>query len=88
MSNPCFNYIHSHQYKNHCVYFTNIFYYNDFSERDNIVQNYRPMSIGSRQVTLSWEKPKKTDVTQYVVSGQRTVILIHTLYTYINDIIP
>ncbi|XP_060552124.1 tyrosine-protein phosphatase Lar-like isoform X6 [Ruditapes philippinarum] len=43
-------------------------------ERDDTVQNYRPMSVGSRQVTLSWEKPRKTDVTQYVIEyqGQKT----------------
>ncbi|XP_053394772.1 tyrosine-protein phosphatase Lar-like isoform X3 [Mercenaria mercenaria] len=39
-------------------------------DRDDIVQNYRPMSVRSRQITLSWEKPKKGDVAQYVIDYQ------------------
>lgn len=62
-------------------------YENLFLDRDDIVQNYRPMSVGSRQITLSWEKPKKGDVTQYVVSSKAVTFPIMTVTFHFNALI-
>ncbi|KAL4236406.1 hypothetical protein ACF0H5_004791 [Mactra antiquata] len=38
-----------------------------YPERSDEILNFRPMSVTSRQITLSWEKPRKGEVSQYTI---------------------